>query len=284
MKLKSVSKIGDGQDGAFWGDYLFRFHADGRGQVWDARGLDTGAQVLDLIAEFSVDSADALVPHFNAVSFGNEYFAPGDEFPLLYANLYNNYAKASDRREGTCCVYRIVRKERDFSMTLVQVIRVGFARTPLWLSSELDVRPYGNFVIDTEKSLLHAFTMRDADRCTRFFSFRLPKLSEGVMSEELGVRLVTLTESDILEQFDTEYHLFLQGACCHGGLIYSSEGFNVNTPPSLRVIDPAGKKQLHHTNLLDLGVTTEAEWIDFRGGQCYYCDSPGTIYQVDFEL
>ena len=88
----------------------------------------------------------------------------------------------------------------------------------------------------------------------------------------------------ILEQFDTEYHLFLQGACCHGGLIYSSEGFNVNTPPSLRVIDPAGKKQLHHTNLLDLGVTTEAEWIDFRGGQCYYCDSPGTIYQVDFEL
>lgn len=284
MKLKYVSKIGDGQDGAFWGDYLFRFHADGRGQVWDAKGLDTGAQTLDLIAEFSVDPADPLVPHFNAVSFGNEYFAPGDEFPLLYANLYNNYAKAPDRQEGTCCVYRIQRQGREFSMTLVQIIRVGFARTPLWLSSESDIRPYGNFVIDTEKSLLHAFTMRDADRCTRYFSFRLPKLSEGIMSEEFGVRLVTLTENDILDQFDTEYHLFLQGACCHEGLIYSSEGFNVDTPPSLRVIDPAGKKQLHHTNLLDLGVTTEAEWIDFRSGQCYYCDAHGTIYKVDFEL
>lgn len=284
MKITPISKISDGQDGAFWGDCLFRFHADGRAQVWDAQALDTAADTLDLVAEFSVDPSDAVIPHFNAVSFGTEYFAPGDEFPLLYANVYNNYAKAADRREGMCCVYRLLRQGTAFSMTLVQVIRIGFAGTALWRSSADDVRPYGNFVIDTDKSILYAFTMRDADRCTRYFSFRLPKLSDGTYSAEYGVRLVTLTENGILDHFDTEYHLYLQGACCHDGLIYSSEGFNAEIPPALRVIDPVQRKQIHHINLPDLGIFTEAEWIDFRKGICYYCDSKGNVYRVDFEL
>ncbi|MBQ8510922.1 MAG: hypothetical protein IJ493_13555 [Clostridia bacterium] len=291
MKLTLKAKMAYGaQDGAFWGDYMFRFNADGRCRVFDAKGLDAeSAEPVDLalISEFAVNPAEPVIPHFNAVVFGSEYFADGDEFPLLYANIYNNYAKQEDRREGMCCVYRLLRDNTAFSMTLVQIIKIGFVEDrQLWKSNgeKPDVRPYGNFVIDTEKNLLHAFTMRDATHTTRYFSFDLPKLADGVVSEEYGVRLVTLGAEDIRDYFDTEYHLFIQGACCHKGKIYSSEGFNADVPPALRVIDPEKKEQLLHINLPDLGYTVEAEWIDFRNDICYYSDAKGNIFEADFEL
>ncbi|MBR4962183.1 MAG: hypothetical protein IKY52_14895 [Clostridia bacterium] len=290
MRLTHRANMAFGaQDGAFYGDYMFRFNADGACRVFDARPLDNpGTEVIDLplIAQFRTDPADPVTPHFNAVVFGNEYYAPGDAFPLLYANLYNNYAGAEDRMEGTCCVYRLQKTDDSFSTTLVQVIRVGFVKDTLWKSAgdKADVRPYGNFVIDTEQNLLHAFTMRDAEHMTRYFTFRLPKLAEGECDPRFGVPTVTLQKEDILDWFDTEYHLYIQGACCHGGKIYSSEGFNKNIPPALRVIEPAAKKQLCHTDLTTLGYEIEAEWIDFRNGICYYSDAKGQIYEADFEI
>ncbi|MBQ4605591.1 MAG: hypothetical protein IJB15_02725 [Clostridia bacterium] len=290
MKLTHRAHMAFGaQDGAFFGDYMFRFNADGRCRVFDARPLDSSAgeiAELPLLTEFHTDPADPVVPHFNAVVFGNEYYAPGDAFPLLYANLYNNYAGAEDRLEGTCCVYRLQKTGDTFAMTLVQVIRIGFVQDTLWRSAgdKPDVRPYGNFVIDTDRSLLHVFTMRDAEHVTRYFTFRLPKLAQGECSPFFGVPTVTLTKEDILSRFDTEYHLFIQGACCHEGKIYSSEGFNENIHPSLRVIDPAARKQLCHTDLVESGYTVEAEWIDFRNGICYYSDAHGNIYEADFML
>ncbi|MBQ8640985.1 MAG: hypothetical protein IJ480_02105 [Clostridia bacterium] len=290
MKLTQRATMAFGaQDGAFWGDYMFRFNANGTCRVFDARPLDNPAEeitALPLLAEFRTDPADPVVPHFNAVVFGTEYYAPGDEFPLLYANLYNNYAKAENRLEGTCCIYRLQRTESTFAAALVQVIRIGFTDDILWKSAgdKPDVRPYGNFVIDTDKNLLHVFTMRDAERVTRYFTFRLPKLAEGVCSETFGVPTVTLHKEDILDWFDTDYHLYIQGACCHGGRVYSSEGFNRDIHPSLRVIDPAAGKQLCHVDLTDLGYDIEAEWIDFRGDICYYSDARGNIYEADFEL
>ena len=203
MKITPISKIIGGQDGAFVGEYLLRFSSKGEGYVFDASSLGQGEREekeLPLLCRLSVKAGEALVPHFNAVVLGCEYFAEGDEFPLLYANLYNNYAASEDRKEGMLCAYRLERDGDQFSMTLVQVIRVGFTRdTSLWCSADVsDVRPYGNFVIDNKSALLYAFTMRDGEKRTRYFSFRLPKLSDGVYAEEYGVPLVTLEKEDIL--------------------------------------------------------------------------------------
>lgn len=289
MKIQKVAVSTGGQDGAFWGDYLFRFEADGTGVVQDARPLDSagdGVVELPVVAEIHFNENDPVIPHCNAVVFGIEYFAPDDEFPLMYANIYNNYSGAEDRREGMCCVYRLQRNGTAFSLTLVQIIQIGFKDDLLWISGgeTKDIRPYGNFVIDCEKNLLHAFTMRDADRVSRYFTFNLPKLSDGEWSETYGVRFVTLGKEDVCQWFDTEYHCFIQGGCCYGGKIYSSEGFtrSEENAPALRVIDPEQKKQMFHCNLLKLGYEEEAEFVDFRNGKCYYSDACGTIYQVEF--
>ena len=290
MRIEKVASILPGQDGAVWGDYLFRFDSDGTGWAFDARPLANArpeAPVqLPLLAQFHTDAADAVIPHFNAVAFGAEYYASGDEFPLLYANLYNNYSAEPDRREGVCCVYRLQRTPTSFTMTLVQVIRIGFVGdAALWCSGErgADVRPYGNFVVDREKGLLHAFVMRDVPHTTRYFTFALPKSDAGEYTQEYGVPTVTLEPQDILSYFDTDYHLYIQGACCHDGKICSSEGFNAEDPPALRLIDPVRQCQLEKADLVQLGYPDEAEWIDYYKGCCYYSDAPGNVYRIAFE-
>lgn len=289
MNIKKIGSMGFcAQDGAIWGDFLFRFDHAGHCRVYDAKALDTDAQENvnpPQIASFSLSADDAVIPHCNAVTFGGTCYEAGDEFPLLYANVYNNYAKAADRRVGMCCVYRLQRDGLAFRTTLVQLLQIGFTgERGLWLSDgEInDVRPYGNFVVDRDAGLLHVFVMRDGDKTTRYFTFRLPEMTAGVLSEEYGVPVAVLEKSDILSYFDTPYHLYIQGACCHNGLIYSSEGFNADVPPSIRVIDPAAKCQLEHANLAKLGYPTEAEWIDFRGERCYYSDGCGDLFEITF--
>ena len=288
MNIKKIGSMGYcAQDGAVWGDFVFRFDHAGHCRVYDAAGLDSDKEpiVLPQIASFSLNSDDAVVPHCNAVTFGAQYFEAGDEFPLLYANVYNNYAKAEDRREGMCCVYRLQREGLTFRAELVQLLKVGYTdERGFWLSDGdvNDVRPYGNFVVDRDAGLLHIFVMRDGDRTTRYFTHRLPDVREGTVSDEYGVRVAVLEKSDILSFFDTPYHLYIQGACCHNGLIYSSEGFNADIQPSLRIIDPTAGAQIAHANLAEQGYPTEAEWIDFYRDRCYYSDGCGDLFLVDF--
>ena len=279
-----------GQDGAFCGDCMFRFDADGTAWAFDARPLCAATAeapvTLPLLAAFHTDPADAVIPHFNAVSFGSEYYEPGDGFPLLYANLYNNYAGEADRREGVCCVYRLQRTQESFDLTLVQVIRIGFTKDDfLWCSGGgvTDVRPYGNFVVDRDANILYVYTMRDAAHTARYFAFGLPSVDDGEASTEYGVPVVTLTAEDILDCFDTEYHNYIQGGCCHDGLIWSSEGFDHTPPPTLRVIDPIARRQIGMADLVQLGFPREAEFVDFYDGECYYSDASGAVYRVAFD-
>ncbi len=290
MKLTHVAHMAFGaQDGAFWDDLLFRFNANGDVRVFDARPLDTcTGEVLELplLASFRINPEEPLVPHFNAVAFGCEKYVENDRFPLLYANIYNNYATQENRLEGTCPVYRLTEEEGTFAMTLVQVLQIGFADTLLWRSSHgKDVRPYGNFVIDRDMGLLYVYTMRDEDKVSRYFTFKLPTLADGVRSDAWGVPVVKLTKDDILAWFDVPYHNYIQGGCAYGGKVYSSEGFSNSgsIPPALRVVDMVEKKQREHLCLPEIGLNIEAEWMDFRGDVCYYSDAHGDIFRVDLE-
>ena len=281
MKIRQIGKINEGQDGAIWGNELFRFDHQGNCIVYDLQ--DDFREV----SRFVLDKNERISPHSNAVVFGCEYYEAGDEFPLLYSNIYNNYAKAENPLRGVCCVYRLRRTAEGFATTLVQLIEIGFVEdSRYWRSSDEveDIRPYGNFVIDRDAGLYYGFTMRDACRTTRYFSFKMPRMADGVMDETYGVKKVTLQVSDILDYFDCDYHQFIQGACTHGGKIYSVEGFNdqPGTLAGIRVIDPAEKKQLLYVPFTDFGMGIEPECIDFRGETCYYSDAYGNVYVIDF--
>lgn len=270
MEITKIPNISGGQDGAIWKDYIFRFGTYGKCTVHKIGGS------FEAISEFDLDKVETLKPHSNAVQFGSEYFEDGDEFPLLYTNIYNNYANAENKLKGVCLAYRITRDGDNFTSKLVQVITVDFVEDDLWKSGD-DVRPYGNFVIDRDKNRMYAFTMRDKDKVCRYFAFPLPKLSDGEQ--------VLLKKEDVIEYFDCPYHFFIQGATCYKGKIYSAEGFanNSEKAPALRIIDLDKKEQIYHVNLLEKGYVEEPEFIDFdENGTCYYSDANGNLYKVEF--
>lgn len=272
-----------GQDGAIFGDWLFRFESNGTCTVYS---LKTQAPV----GCFTLDKADVIKPHSNSVTFGTERISPDDEFPLLYTNIYNNYSAAADRLEGVCCVYRITRTGSDFDTRLIQVIRIGFVDdTDMWksLPGAGDVRPYGNFAADPFAGELYAFTMRDAANATRYFRFRLPTAAEGEYSAEYGANVVTLSKDDIIDMFDSEYSNYLQGACAYGGMLISVEGFTTDDPahprrPRMQIIDMYARKQLACVELTRFGLLTEPELVDFSGDELIYMDASGAAYRIDF--
>ena len=273
MRIKQIAKIKDGQDGVVFKNYLFRFNHLGECFVYDLNDIENEA-----IDKFCLDKAEELMPHSNSVVFGKEYFCPDDEFPLLYTNIYNNYANAQDPLKGVCLVYRIQKNGTKFSSALVQSIKIGFTEDgDYWKSKNTDdIRPYGNFTIDAENGVYYAFTMRDESKTTRYFAFDLPKLCDG--------KEVTLNICDIKEYFDCEYHRFVQGACFYNGKIYSLEGFTEDkeNPPVMRIIDVKEKKQTEYIKFGDFGLTIEPEMIDFENDICYYADNHGNLYVIDF--
>ncbi len=290
MKIEPISKICSGQDGAIFRDFLFRFDGAGVCHVYRMTDILAGedpAKDRTPIDIFTLDQTERLCPHSNSVMFGCAYGSPTDEFPVLYTNIYTTYQKEANKRKGMCAVYRITRNGTRFSSELIQVLRIGFTEDPmLWHSSEArkDVRPYGNFALDPGKEILYAFTMRDESHTTRYFAFRVPKLTDGVISADYGVREVVLEPSDILMKFDCPYHHFLQGACFHDGKIYSVEGFcnDPVNPPAVRILDPAQKRQIFYGDFTKLGYFDEAELIDFHGDTCYYSDIAGNFFRLTF--
>lgn len=289
MKITKLAKIVNGrQDGAIFGQYLFSFNECGDCFVYNMEDiLKADGNQVEHIANFELGSKEKIVPHSNAVMFGSEYYEEGDEFPLLYSNLYNNYAKCENRMEGTCLCYRLTRNGNEFKAELVQIIEIGFVKdSSLWISpgEKQDVRPYGNFTIDRENKKLYAFTMRDALSSMRYFAFELPKLSDGEVDEEYGIRKVTLNKEDIIEYFDVEYHRYVQGACFHDGKVYSVEGFTNDREnvPAIRIIDVAKKEQILCAKFTDYGMAEEAELIDFYNGVCCYSDHFGNVYKLEF--
>ncbi|MBQ7822136.1 MAG: hypothetical protein IJ391_07630 [Clostridia bacterium] len=291
MKIRHITNIDGGQDGAIYGDYLFRLNARGLCCVYDIDGFRPCDEQTKPISAFYLDRADELIPHSNSVVFGNEFYDPNDEFPLLYTNIYNNCANlrfaGDDLMKGVCCVYRIKRSGCDLSSELVQLIQIGFVEdTEYWRSfaDRDDVRPYGNFVVDAENSVLYAFTMRDGHNSTRYFAFDLPKLSQGEPDERYHVNRVILNARDIKKYFDCEYHRFIQGACFNKDRIYSLEGFSNDekNPPALRVTNTVEGRQEIYVSFDKYGLTAEPELIDFRGDLCYYGDAHGKLYIIEF--
>lgn len=287
MENKLIGKMMGAQDGAIWKNELFRFSNRGGCRVYNLLEVDPDVE-LEPVAKFTLDRTDVIAPHCNAVCFGSEFYEEGDEYPLLYANVYNNYAKEEDKRIGICCVYRIEKRDGEFKSTLIQIIEIGFCSDPaLWRAypDSDGPRPYGNFLVDPVGGYYYAFVMRCEELGTRYFKFNLPSARDGELDPILGARRVVLGVEDILDSFDCPYHRYVQGATFYKNKIYSTEGFSESekNPPAIRIIDVLEKKQEKYIALADFECTVEAEMIDFYNGVCYYSDAHGSLYTVDFE-
>ena len=287
MKIEKIARIAEGQDGAIYGTELFRFDHTGACNVYKTEDLKRGdASELRPLATFRLDRSDVIAPHSNAVCFGREFYERDDEYPLLYSNVYNNYADSEDKRIGSCLVYRIQRAGDTFRSTLLQVIEIGFCEnSELWKAypDQHGDRPYGNFLVDADNDAYWAFVMRSEELGTRYFRFDLPAARDGETDPILHVKRVVLKEADVREYFDGAYCRYMQGATLNRGKIYSTEGFN-NDPvnvPAIRVIDLAAREESYF-DIRKLGFLEEPEFISFDRDTCLYSDVFGDVYTVAF--
>ena len=285
MNITKIGKICGDQDGAVFSDFLFRFNASGDYSVYNLKNLDFSMDNGDVAPIYSgkLDRFSEIVPHSNATFFGSNYYEDGDEFPILYSNLYNNYANDETKNALLLC-YRVKRDGSDFTTSLIGEIKIGFKdERNFWRSSiGEDVRPYGNFVSDKNSSKLYAFVMIDKENITRYFSFNMPDINKGEMNEVLGIKSITLNKSDIIECFDAPYHRYIQGGCLKENNIYSTEGFSNDAVqiPAIRIISTEGKEQIKYVNLPEYGYYEEPEFIDFYGDICLYSDAHGNLYRI----
>ena len=287
MTIKNIARIAGGQDGAVYGDSLFRLDHRGCGFVYRIPYLPRDGGEATPAATLTLDCKGTLVPHSNAVFFGTEKYEQGDPYPLLYTNIYNNYAGKPEPYIGVLCAFRLFCEGGAVVGRLVQTIKIGFCEdATLWRADAAahGVRPYGNFVSDGA-GRLYAFVMRNEALGTRFFGFPMPAAHAGVPSADLpGVREVVLTPADVVWRCDRPYYRYIQGACLRDGRIYSTEGFfgdEINRP-AIRILTIATGKE-EYFDLLSLGYKAEPELIDFCDGLCYYSDYDGALYTVDFD-
>ena len=286
IEIKRIGKISGGQDGAIYNGILFRFDHLGNGTATYLKDVQEDGETAPF-ATFALDKRELITPHSNAVFFGTEFFEEGDEFPLLYSNIYNNYSGKEEPLIGVCLVYRLMRDGDSFKTTLVQMIEIGFKENAeLWRATAEahGPRPYGNFLIDKKTSTFYAYVMRTKESGTRYFKFRIPSTTEGNTDPLYGIKRFVLQESDILDSFDVPHHFYMQGGIAHEGKIYSTEGFafSEENRPVIRVIDLEKQTQTDHADLMKMGYNEEPEMIDFSDGICYYSDAHGTFYRVDF--
>lgn len=248
------------QAGCIYGDFLFRFRKDNTFNVYR---LSSQA----LIGNYDLDKE--LAPHCNIACFGAEKYNKRDAFPLLYTNAYNN----TDLPKGTCYVYRLQSNSAlGFTTTLVQTITIGFTSDSLWTNGLEDIRPYGNFVVDTDRRCLYVYTLRDKDQTTRFFRFRLPQRKEG--------EIITLTKEDILDCWDCPYFPFIQDNCYHKGKLYLCTGFGTDKHPGfIRIVDVKKHKVIRTISLNDIQLTEEPEYIDFLGKNLIYGAGKRDVYR-----
>ena len=284
MTFSSAMVAKKSQDGAIYKDSMFLFNASGTCTVYN---IDSREQV----GSFKLDKLNLLKPHANSVCFGTEFYSESDKFPLLYVNIYNNYKSESDRKEGVCCVYRIVKQGSTYSSILVQVIKIGFVEdTKLWKSegSKGDRLPYGNFVVDTDENMLYAFVLRDKDKTTRFFKFKLPAVADGQYDKTYGCNVVTLSSDAILDMFDVGYFGVIQGCAYANGKIYSTNGLGADGSSykfaDLRIIDLKTKSVCNKIDFEELRITVEPEMIAFNeggDGKLYYLSVDGILRRLD---
>ena len=242
MKIDGIN-LGGQQDADQFNSIIISVNKHGIIRLTD---IETGERIVD---NLPIDSQ--IIPHANSVCFGNEKYEEKDDFPVVYVNAYNN----RELPLGVCYVIRIMQNAGEYSATIVQTLKIGFTDDSQKWPSASQSRPFGNFVVDKEKSLIFAYVPDYKIGKLRFYAFELPSLSSG---DE-----VLFSFDDVRLYFETELVNWPQGCIARNGKLFLLFGWQ--DIKYLIIID-ANNTMIEHSfdfyeNGFDFTLEPEAIWI-----------------------
>lgn len=224
-----------------------------------------------IVEYLSTPAEDATVFHCNQSSFGVDYYASTDPFPLLYISQ-----RAGSDARCFVEVFRVVPKwaglfneYKSFSLDLVQTI---FFPAMSYSNSLGNV----NCVINREDGLMYTYSRNnkpgdDNYRVCKISAFRIPSLAQ---------KTVYLEDKDILESFMIDQSaLNMQGGTILNGNLYIGQGFKSAGYINLLVIDLNQKKLIRCYDLMNKGVTWEPQGC-FSLGESVMLSTWTGIYEV----
>lgn len=213
---------------AIHNNVLFQFRASGS-SVLDTVCLFDFTDGSDIIRNMSIDS-----DHGDSATFSNEFYASGDEFPLLYVT--------ADTTPAVIYVNRVTRS----SATLIRTLK--FPQTAGY---------YGAGAFDWENHICYLLSYKENNYTTDDGGSNTTVVSKWDLSNLTDNGDGTYTP-EFVSQYERAFIYVMQGLAYHDGYIWVSSGYASNTSyiyamnPSTGVID--------HTITLS---TREVEGLDF---------------------
>lgn len=255
-----------GQSAAVYGDYLFIVaNLLARAAVYNLR-------TRQLLYTLTTGVTSESFWHCNQSSFGIDFYADNDPFPLLYISMQNN----SEGR-GEVHVYRIVPTYTDGEISEFSLTRVQVVYLPVMSDENCLGNP--NVTIDVQKGVMWAYCRNEREgasnyRKAHFAKFAIP---------DKNVSVVTLDDADILDSFSDDWSmLYAQGGFIKNGKLIIMQGMASGGFIYCRVIDLyLERKQVAMMDLLADGFTQEPEGVFTYDGKIMATCASAYIFQFN---
>ena len=247
---KYMNQSGAGQGASSHGDYLFHFLDNNSGV--NIYNLKEKKHIERITLQSNANN------HCNNVSFSNIFYHENDEFPLLYVS--GSRVRAYEHVQ----VYRITRANSHFNITQVQEITLP-------TSTSTNGLYWTGVIMDNEDNYMYVYANTGKAHIVKF---KIPNPYE---------ENVTLSDNDILEQFQVEKFTHQQGAVMRNGIIYVFDGVpSWGDTNYLRIIGVKDKKNIATINITDKGLKAEPEGAFIYNNELYCATNNAGIFKIDF--
>lgn len=214
---------------AIHNNVLFQFRASGT-TVTDTVCLFNFTNGADIYRNMTI-KAD----HGDSATFSNEYYAVGDEFPLIYVT--------ADTTPAKIYVNRVSRSSSSLIRTLAFPSSAGY---------------YGAGAFDWENNVCYLVAYKTNSYTSDQGGVNTTVISKWSLSNLTDNGDGTYTPA-FIEQYERPFIYVMQGLEYHDGMIWVTSGYG-GAESYIYALDPADGTLLY---TIDTGTTTEIEGIAF---------------------
>lgn len=261
-----VSRVGlfatnsiDQQSAAVYGDYCVM--VTNKRRSLSLYNLSTKKMLLKLDMEpgEDYDYMGYDLFHSNQATFGVDFYAPQDPFPLLYISQ-----RARDDLRCFVEVFRILpmKEESDSDYSSMEVSLVQTIYFPVM--SESNCMGNVNCVIDHDSRQMYTYSRNNNILDSNYGICKISCFDIPVIDQEV----IVMNDSDIKSSFMLNCNAInMQGGCINDGVLYIGQGYKSAGYIILNVIDLKRELLISQTDLLRIGVDWEPEGCFFYDGK-----------------
>lgn len=261
IEVIDQKKIQSQQGAALCNDYLFHFTAKSECLIYN---IKKGTFISKTKGVFDETG------HCDTACFGKKKYKWYDRFPLIYVSGSNT---TMDDHKGKIWVYRVLQKNGQWTLVLVQIIDTPPVR---------DVWAFPDVVFDKEGKM---WIMGWNQKCSYknekhrakviFNRFDCPSPNAGILKD--GIRYYSMNYKDVIDSFIVDnMHRVQQGICFHENIIYVPYGSTASGYQGIDVVDIKKKKVIVNYNLFGTKVK-EPESVFVYKNNLYIADQGTSI-------